>query len=1176
MKGKRLLILGAAFALGLSACAGAVQVTRMNPFRAETANQDGTYYDTISGGTVSGSGTSATITWTIGSGNITIISRSGGGNAVANTDRLYRYNYVEVSASNDYSIVNLQITYSGNYRGANNAGGTAISNNRISAGQSDVTVSDTNVSGGVITVTPNSNANTHFYFQNAATGDTNTQLRWTEFKINYSKPSGATPATYSVTYNNGGATSGSVPEDDNEYESGELVTVLGNTNNLAKDGYEFGGWSFDGNEYKAGDKIEISSNITLTAIWNYLTHYTDDTSASTITWDLTNPEYVSASKTQVCWESPKATMTVDKASAGSDANAYMPPSQSSTRFYKNSTLSIAPVSGYQIDSIVFSATTTDYAAALSGSTWSNATASVDSKTVTIVPTIKKNAVSATIGGTSGHYTAVVHYSTISLEPTLSLSQTSITLLTTNTDGIDVIATVENVESPTYLWSTNDSNIELEGVTTSTVTIKPNTSAEGSATVNLLVGGTNPNLTASVDVEIELPEPGTQDNPYTVSQAKAAIDAGTGITDVYVKGIISQIDSYDSSHNSITYWISEDGTTNNQFEVYSGKGLDGANFTSIDQVELCASVIVRGDIKKYGSVYEFNYNNKQVSYVVPSLSSIALSGNFPTEFIAGDDFSHEGMVVTATFENGASKIVESGFDFSGYNMSSAGNQTVTVSYTKNNVTKTADYNIVVKPPKTLTGLSLVDDTPTKVSYFGGEQFEPAGLVVYGIWDDEVDTSENIASSLTWEPNPLVPGNESVTGTYRGKSVVVDGLTVSAYTVAQAISAIDAGSLVNGVYVKGIISQVDSYNSTYHSITYWISDDGTTTNQFQVYGGLRNAENPFSSKDDIEVGASVVVCGNIKKYNSTYEFDKNNTLFSYQDPVFDLNRYLESAESVATIHASEDYALKDNYAFSSGFSSDTTFNSENPVNLTSATLVMEKSSGSYDPKYVASKEGLRLYAGNTITITATGSEKLSRIIFDRIDGDLSKLTVNGGSISSGVWTGSENSIVITNSDSKQINISGLEISYGNLVVGGAAMRFGVKITQNAWSSIDSNCEISEYGVMLFKRAANTPYPNLTVEEAYSTPGMKYSVVKVTSGSLPDTDDEGNYVFCAQVNISSAEKYDVVFCAQAYVIIDGQIHFLDEMMECSVHSLANSYVGNTNYQYLSQDALNILAGN
>ena len=63
---------------------------------------------------------------------------------------------------------------------------------------------------------------------------------------------------------------------------------------------------------------------------------------------------------------------------------------------------------------------------------------------------------------------------------------------------------------------------------------------------------------------------------------------------------------------------------------------------------------------------------------------------------------------------------------------------------------------------------------------------------------------------------------------------------------------------------------------HSITYWISNDGTTTDQFEVYGGLGLGGADFSSKDDVKVGAAVVVRGDIKKYNDIYEFEKDNIL------------------------------------------------------------------------------------------------------------------------------------------------------------------------------------------------------------------------------------------------------------------------------------------------------------
>ena len=75
-------------------------------------------------------------------------------------------------------------------------------------------------------------------------------------------------ASYTVTYADGGATSGTVPEDDTEYAEGDEVTVLGNTGSLTKTEYTFGGWSDGVTTYAAGDKFDMpASDVTLTAVW---------------------------------------------------------------------------------------------------------------------------------------------------------------------------------------------------------------------------------------------------------------------------------------------------------------------------------------------------------------------------------------------------------------------------------------------------------------------------------------------------------------------------------------------------------------------------------------------------------------------------------------------------------------------------------------------------------------------------------------------------------------------------------------------------------------------------------------------------------------------------------------------------------------------------------------------
>ncbi len=104
--------------------------------------------------------------------------------------------------------------------------------------------------------------------------------------------------------------------------------------------------------------------------------------------------------------------------------------------------------------------------------------------------------------------------------------------------------------------------------------------------------------------------------------------------------------------------------------------------------------------------------------------------------------------------------------------------------------------------------------------------------------------------------------------------------TAYTVAKAKELIDAGKgLATQVYVKGKVSTAStSLNETYGSLNYYISDDGTTDNEFEIYGGLSFNGEKFTSVDDIKVGDEVVVYGTLTKYGTTYELNKNNVLIS----------------------------------------------------------------------------------------------------------------------------------------------------------------------------------------------------------------------------------------------------------------------------------------------------------
>ena len=203
-----------------------------------------------------------------------------------------------------------------------------------------------------------------------------------------------------------------------------------------------------------------------------------------------------------------------------------------------------------------------------------------------------------------------------------------------------------IDGATVTWSSNKPEVATIDETTGVVTIK----TPGSVTFTATYAGNSDyaEVTATKTVTvIDNNAPGSAGNPYTVAQAIAYINtlgSNTSANEVYVSGIISQVDSYSSQYNSITYWISDDGSTANQMEVYSGKGLNGADFSAVADLEVGDIVTVKGKVKKYtsndNSIPEFTSNNQLVSFTRPEKPEHTAI------------FSVNGQILTVTVTEGA--------------------------------------------------------------------------------------------------------------------------------------------------------------------------------------------------------------------------------------------------------------------------------------------------------------------------------------------------------------------------------------------------------------------------------------------------------------------------------------------------------------------------------------------
>lgn len=248
----------------------------------------------------------------------------------------------------------------------------------------------------------------------------------------------------------------------------------------------------------------------------------------------------------------------------------------------------------------------------------------------------------------------------------------------------------------------------------------------------------------IDEIVEPSGSGTAEDPYNAAAANQlgeSLEADAKSETVYVKGIVSRIDEVETEkYGNAIFYISEDGTTNNQFYVFHCYGLGGEKFTSKDELKVGDEVIVCGQITNF-------------------------KGNTVELAQGGYIYSLNGTVV----------------------------------------------------PK--------DDQSTA---------EPEG----------------------------------------------EGTLESPYNVAKALDVIAStgGTGDEEVYIKGKVSQIGDLYTPNGSLTYYISDDGSTTGQLKVYGGFYLNGEKFSSEDQLKEGDEVVIRGTLTQFHEDTEVGRGNVLIS----------------------------------------------------------------------------------------------------------------------------------------------------------------------------------------------------------------------------------------------------------------------------------------------------------
>lgn len=137
-----------------------------------------------------------------------------------------------------------------------------------------------------------------------------------------------------------------------------------------------------------------------------------------------------------------------------------------------------------------------------------------------------------------------------------------------------------------------------------------------------------------------------------------------------------------------------------------------------------------DMSVYGSktvTVTFDEKTVDFSILVVDISGIEVK-TMPTkvEYQKGDVFDTTGLSILVKYTDGTSETKTTGFEVSGFDSSSVGEKTITVTYK----THTATFKVTVYD---LSGIRITS-FPSKVYYKIGESFNPSGLTVAEVRQD----------------------------------------------------------------------------------------------------------------------------------------------------------------------------------------------------------------------------------------------------------------------------------------------------------------------------------------------------------------------------------------------------------------------------------------------------------
>ena len=452
-------------------------------------------------------------------------------------------------------------------------------------------------------------------------------------------------------------------------------------------------------------------------------------------------------------------------------------------------------------------------------------------------------------------------------------------------------------APEWLAFDPSSGKASDGSQTVTITAMANSGYNRSADVTFTIGLMKAyvHVDQTGDKGVKDNGKGTLESPFSVEGVKAYIDglenpSVASPDKVYIKGKITRINdkgTYGESgtYSNATFYISDDGTTDNEFYCYRIAYLGNKKFSAGQtDIQVGDEVVVYGNVILYGSSNPV-YETSQGTAYLYSLNGETGPGSVPTGDPKGTGAKDDPYNVAAALN----AVKDLGWT------STSSYDKVGPFYVKGKISRIADKGTYGESGTYSNATFYISDDGStnnefycyRISYLANKKYSAGQtdikvgdeVIIYGeLMNYRSDTPETVQGSAylyslngdtgSGDTPPGPSGEAKGTGT---KDDPYNSVAATNAVKNLTWTSTDSYETTGEVYVKGKISRIANNGTftqggTYGNASFYISEDGSQTDEFYCFRILYLGNEKYTSGTDIKVGDEVIVCGQLMNYRN----------------------------------------------------------------------------------------------------------------------------------------------------------------------------------------------------------------------------------------------------------------------------------------------------------------------